>query len=54
MIKRRQAGERSGLPTIELAKLGHLREQERSGAHTDAADSGEFLCFYAERLVLRD
>ena len=54
MIKWRQAGERSGLATIELAKLGHLREQERCCAYTDSADSGEFLCFDAERLVLRD
>ena len=26
VIKRRQAGERSSLPPIELAELGHLRE----------------------------
>ena len=54
VVKWRQASERSGLATIELAKLGHLRKQERCCAYTDSADSGEFLCFDAERLVLRD
>ena len=54
VIKWRQAGERGGLATIELAKLGHLRKQERCRACTDSADSGELLCFDAERLVLRD
>ena len=52
MIKWRQARERSGLAPIELAELGHLREQERSRARTDAADCSELLCFDAERLVL--
>lgn len=54
VVKWRQPGERGSLATIELAKLGHLREQERCCAYTDSADRGEFLCFDAERLVLRD
>jgi hypothetical protein len=54
VIKWRQAGQSSGLTTIELAKLGHLRKQERSRACTDAADCSELLCFLPERLVLRD
>ncbi len=54
MVKWRQAGQSSGLTTIELAKLGHLRKQERRRAYTDSADCSELLCFDAERLVLRD
>lgn len=54
MIKRRQASERGGLPAVEPSELGHLREQERSCARAHSANSGEFLCFSAKGLVLRD
>jgi len=45
VVKWRQAGQNSGLTTIELAKLGHLRKQERSRARTDAADCSELCAF---------
>src|SRR5262245_13891856 len=54
VIKRRQARERSGLPPIELAELGHLREQERCGTGTDSGNGGELLRFSTKSLVLCD
>src|ERR1043166_1566715 len=54
VIKRCQARERSGLPPIELAELGHLRQQERCRTCTDSGNGGELLRFGAKSLVLRN
>ena len=54
VIKRRQACKRSGLPPIELAELGHLREQERCRPCTDSGNGGELLRFSTKTLVLRN
>src|SRR5437763_2146 len=54
VIKRRQACERSGLPPIELAELGHLRQQERCRTCTDSGHGGELLRFSTKSLVLRN
>ncbi len=54
VIKRRQAREGSGLPPIELAELGHLREQERCRTCTDSSNRGKLLRFSIKSLVLRN
>ena len=54
VIKRRQARERSGLPPIELAELGHLRQHKRGGTCTDSGNRGELLRFSTKSLVLRN
>ena len=54
MINRRQARERGGLPPIELAELGHLREQQRCRTCTDSGNRGEFLRFSTKSFLLRN
>ena len=54
MVKRGQARERSGLPPIELAEFGHLRQYERCRTCTDSSNRGVFLRFSAKSLVLRN
>ena len=54
VIKRRQACERSGLPPIVLAELGHLGEQERCRTCADSGNGGELLRFSTKSLVLRN
>ncbi len=54
MVKRGQARERSGLPPIELAEFGHLRQYKRCGTGTDSGNRGELLRFSTKSLVLRN
>ena len=54
VIKWREPSEGGRLATIELTKLGHLREQERGGARAHSANGRKFLRFVAKDLVLGD
>src|SRR5262245_23023397 len=54
VIKRRQTRECSGLPPIELAEFGHLRQQEGCRTCTDSGHRGELLRFSTKSLVLRN
>ena len=54
MVKRGQARERSDLPPIELAQLGHLRQYERCGTCPDSGNRGELLRFSTKSLLLRN
>ena len=54
VIKRPEARERGGLPPIELAELGHLREQQRCRTCTDSGNRGEFLRFGAKSFLRRN
>jgi hypothetical protein len=42
------------LPSVEGAQFGHLRQQQRCGALSDAFNAGKLLGFLAELLILRD
>ena len=48
-----RAGEVPGM-AIELAELGHLREQQRCRACTDSGNRGEFLRFSTKSFLLRN
>jgi hypothetical protein len=49
VIKRRQARERSGLPPIELAEIGHSRQYKRCGTCTDSGTAVTF-CALVQRV----